>query len=324
METALALAPSALATAGDHAGIVRAWLETCLPAAVAVGEMSEGTLRPYRRAAARWLEYLSGREIPTPANVLEWVAGLRAAGLSMATVAAYLAAVKSLYRWTEVQGRFPNIARSVKSPRVVKDTPLPCPSREDVGGMFRSIAGDTLQGKRDRALLAVMYSTALRCVSLLRASVADVDLVAGTLRHQPKGHREKDAVAVLSTSAREALATYLAARGTLEPSAPLFASAGNRRSASGALSSRTMRSVVLSLSESVGLARRDAAGKVLSRGHWSAHSIRRAAVTVAAESLGLEAAQTLAGHASADTTRRAYARVNKYRQLQATATALDF
>src|ERR1035437_725967 len=177
------------------------------------------------------------------------------------------------------------LATKARAPRARNDTPLPCPSGENVAEMFRSISSDAIQGLRDRALLAVMYSTALRCVSLLRASVDDVDFATGTLRHQPKGHREKDAIAVLSTTASTALADYLAARGPLTSGAPLFAPVGNRRSASGRLSTRSMRNIVLSLSEIAGLARRSKDGKVLNPGHFSAHSIRRAAVTVAVAAL---------------------------------------
>jgi len=190
--------------------------------------------------------------------------------------------------------------------------------------MYRSISSSSIRGKRDKALLAVMYSTALRCISLTRAEVCDVDFTTGTIRHQPKGHREKDTLAVLSNAANDALREYLAARGPLTDSDPLFAPVGNRHSRSGHLTTKSMRSMVLALTEAAGLARRDSKGRISNPGHFSAHSIRRAAVTEAAEKLGMDVAQTLAGHASVDTTRRAYARINRYRQLQATAKILDF
>jgi integrase len=153
--------------------------------------------------------------------------------------------------------------------------------------------------------------------------VEDLDFIAGTLRHQPKGHRAKDAIAVLSQTALEALKSYLVARSNLTGSSALFEAAGNRRAKSGGLTERTMRAIVLELTEETGLARRTHEGHLINPGHYSAHSIRRASITTAAEHLGMEAAQTLAGHACMDTTRRAYARVNKYRQLKSTASILD-
>lgn len=313
-----------LVQSNGHHILISEWLFTVLPSLIEAGELAENTHRSYKQAAYKWLDYLAGRDYPTTMNIMEWTLGMRNSGRSISTIATNLAAIKSFYRWTETQGIFPNIARPVKSPRVSKDSPLPAPSVFEITTMFKSIPSDTIQGKRDRALLSIMYSTALRSVSLLRASVGDVDFRAGTLRHQAKGHREKDGMAVLSNTAREALMDYLAARGPMRDSDPLFAPVGNRRSRSGHLTSKSMRAVILSLTETAGLARRNANGRIANPGHYSAHSIRRAAVTEAAEKLGMDVAQTLAGHASSDTTRRAYARTNKYRQLQATAKILDF
>jgi len=316
--------PSKITPRQHHCGLVDQWLTSALPASVALGELAESTPKTYRRAATLWFRHLEGNDTPTPANVREWVAGMRTTSISASTISTYLAAIKAFYRWTESTNSYPNIARAVRAPRVVKDSPLPCPSAQEVSGMFHSIDSNCLKGKRDRALLAVMYSTAMRCISLCRATVGDVDLSAGTIRHQPKGHRVKDALAILSPSAVDAMSDYLATRGTVSNEASLFIAVGNHHSTSTGLTSRAMRALIVSLTEGIGLARRADDGHIRNPGCYSAHSIRRAAVTAAAEQLGMDAAQTLAGHASVDTTRRAYARVNKYRQLQATAHVLDF
>jgi integrase len=55
----------------------------------------------------------------------------------------------------------------------------------------------------------------------------------------------------------------------------------------------------------------------------SAHSLRRSALTAAYDAAGLDAAQTLAGHADPKTTRRAYARVKKGEVLRGLAVSLD-
>jgi len=308
---------------GNHEQLVAEWLCTALPAAIELGELAVSSHRTYKRATECWLQYLQGRDTPTPANVKEWVAQMRAQARSLATIATYLAAIKAFYNWAESTNQYPAIARAVRAPRVCKDTPLPCPTSNQIAAMYHSIPSDSLKGLRNRALLAVMYSTALRCVSLHRATVADLDLTAGTLKHQPKGHRAKDAVAVLSATAIDAVNAYLNARASVAEHAPLFDAAGNRRSKLSGLSERAMRALVLELSEEAGLARRTTDGRMINPGHFSAHSIRRASITTAAEHLGMEAAQTLAGHASMDTTRRAYARVNKFRQLKTTASILD-
>ncbi len=313
-----------LAISNEHISLIRRWLDEYLPAEIRAGTLAETTLRPYRHAASRWCAFLAIEARPSPLHVTTWVVSLRESGKAPSTVAGYLAAIKSCYRWLESEACYPNIARSVRSPRVLKDTPLPCPTSVAVEAMYRSISSMSLQGLRDRALIAVLYSTALRTISVCRARVEDVDLTTATLRHQPKGHAGKDAVAVLSATATEALRAYLGMREPLRGDAPLFTAAGNRRNDESGLTSRSIRAIVLGLAETQGLALRTADGRIRNRGHYSAHAIRRASITAVAERLGLDAARTLAGHASVDTTRRAYARVNSYRQLQLAATTLDF
>ena len=75
--------------------------------------------------------------------------------------------------------------------------------------------------------------------------------------------------------------------------------------------------------EAAGHVHRDAAGHVARPGVLSAHSLRRSAITCAFDAAGLDAAQTLAGHADPGTTRRAYARVQRARVLRSLAGVLD-
>lgn len=307
-----------------HKALVDLWLGEVLPAAVQGGLFASASLKPYRGAANRWLRFLGGNQRPTPKHVLGWILSLQEENLTASTAATYLAAIKSLYRWAELEDLYPNIARLVKTPKVAKDTPLPCPTGDQVREMFLSISSTSLRGLRDRALVGVLYSTALRSISICRAQVQDLDLALGTIKHQPKGHREKDAVAVLSATAREALREYFAARGPVRADSPIFTAVGNHRNDQAGLSSRSIRGIILDLAESQGLVQRTPEGKVRDRGHYSAHAIRRAAITTIADRFGLDTARNLAGHASVDTTRRAYARVNSYRQHQLAAEALDF
>ena len=64
-------------------------------------------------------------------------------------------------------------------------------------------------------------------------------------------------------------------------------------------------------------------GALLNPGVFSAHSLRRSALTTAADAEGLEAAQALAGHARIETTRKAYVRVKMHERLRRVAGALD-
>jgi integrase/recombinase XerD len=155
--------------------------------------------------------------------------------------------------------------------------------------------------------------------------VADLSAADCALAYRGKGDIEKSRRAYLSTGALDACARYLDARraaGTLADNAPLFAAVGNR--AGGCrLSGRSVRAVVVGLMERAGHIHRNPAGKIERPRVFSAHSIRRSAITAAYDAQGLDAAQTLAGHADPGTTRRFYARLQKGRVLRDLAGVLD-
>jgi site-specific recombinase XerC len=296
-----------------------------LAARVDAGQLSARTADAYLANAGAWLDWLDGWafDMPTPAHVLAYVASLRKR-LKPGSVNVHLSAVRAFYTWTETRNAYPAIARSVAGMKDPKDEPLECLDRGQVVGLLDLVDGDSLAAMRDRALVHVLFCTALRLVSLTGADLGDV--VDGELTYQGKGDRDKGRRAYLSPSALDALTAYLSARraveGPLAPDAPLFAAVGNR--AGGArLSARSVRAVVVALMERAGHVRRDKEGHLVRPRVLSAHSLRRSAVTTAFEARGQNAAQALAGHADPRTTMRAYARVQKGRILRDLAAVLD-
>lgn len=312
----------------NHKALAIAWGRDLADRAAA-GHLAERSVVAYVKNADRWLAWISTQEIvrPTPADVLAYVAALRNSGLKAASVNAYLDAIRSLYRWAETQNLYPAIARSISGLKVRKDEPLACLDRKSIGGLLTHVSGNNIARLRDRALIHVLFATGLRLVSLTGASLSDFDTEAGTLAYRGKGDSETSRRAYLSASAQKALSEYLAARriawnGRLSPFAPLFAASGNRADGE-RLSDRSIRRIVTTLMERAGHVRRDETGKITRPRVLSAHSIRRSAITAAYEAKGLDAAQTLAGHADPKTTLRAYARVQKGRILTELAGVLD-
>ena len=312
----------------DHRALAFAWCAD-LKARAAAGLLADRTAAAYAVNVRRWLAWLDARAlaVPTPADVLAFVADLRAAGLKGASVNAYLDAVRGLYRWTETRNAYPAIARSVRGLPVRKDEPLACLDRDAVAGLLDHADGESLQALRDRALVHTLFATGLRLVSLCALDVADLDAGDAALAYRGKGDRESGRRAYLSPSALDALNLYLAARraaagADLDGAAPLFAAVGNRAGGD-RLTGRSVRRVIVGLMERAGHIHRDAAGKIARPRVFSAHSLRRSAITCAFDAAGLDAAQTLAGHADPKTTRRAYARVQKGRVLRSLAGVLD-
>ena len=86
------------------------------------------------------------------------------------------------------------------------------------------------RGRRDFAVILLMLECALSEIEIIRADVRDLEIAneEAFLAVQGKGCVTKDAVVRLPPDVREAVTQYLATRGPVDPSDPLFASAGNR------------------------------------------------------------------------------------------------
>lgn len=290
-------------------------------------QLAADTVATYRRGLGAWLIFLDSvarTDRPTPATVAAYLTALLP-GRQPASVNLRLHVLRSLYRWAESGDRYPNIARSARAVRVCRDGPLPCLAHAQVAGLVAGVVGDDLGALRDRALITTLYGSACRTVSLARATVGDLDLAARTLRHQQKGRRSADSVAYLPAGTVTALVAYLAARGqgaSILPTQPLFI-ALDHRSRGGPLSTCSMRGIIRREMERAGHARRGPDGRLLSPGIFSAHSLRRSALTTAADAHGLEAARVVAGHSSVEITRRAYVRAKADAQMRVVAQVLD-
>jgi len=303
-----------------------AWLDE----QVAQHQLAAETRTGYRETIRYWLAFLerdARTDQPTPATIQQYVTTLIAAELKPATINFYLNVVKSFYRWCESGDHYPAIGRSIRTIREYHDGPLPALSHNQIVALVKLIPEDTLGHIRDRALLSLMYATAFRCISVVRADIDDVDLDRCTIAHQPKGHLAKDTAAIIPRSVADILTRYLDRRRAeigipSEPLQPLFI-ALDRRCAGRRMTAKSIRYQVLTYMELAGHAKRREDGTLVHPRLFSAHSIRRSASVTTADAAGLEVAQGLLGHASIETTRKAYARVSLERRLRENAKRLD-
>lgn len=187
----------------------------------------------YKIALRQLGKYFSANSIMTPAreDLENWRDGLIADKKSPATVQLYLVAAKLMFRWLAQENLYPNIADHLKAKvKINHDHKKDALTAAQAGNLIKGVKGDSLKSKRDRAILALMASTGLRCVEVARADVADmINLFGKTyLLIQGKGHSSKDAKVLLPQQVVILIRDYLKARGNVEETAPLFASTANR------------------------------------------------------------------------------------------------
>lgn len=260
-------------------------------------DASEKTRATYARSLRQWRRFLEARgeteAEATRETVLAYRDELQEAGKSAATVNAYLTAVRALYAWLEARKIYPNVAAGIKGQRRNPNSPKDALTREQAARLLDK-QPETLQEKRDYALVNLLLRRGLRTVEAARANIGDVRQVNGqaVLYVQGKGYADKGDFVVLNEACLVPLYAYLEARGEKDPSAPLFAGIGNRNKG-GRMSTRAISRLVKEAMQREGI----------SSANLTAHSLRHTAVTFALlGGASVQEAQAMARHRNISTT----------------------
>lgn len=213
--------------------------------------------------------------------------------LSPGTVSTYLKGVRSFFKWAG-NDAFPDVASSVKGAPLSRDFKKDTLTVSQARKLLETAYGDTVQERRDYAILSLMLRTGLRDVEVVRANVGDIKPHSGAmvLFVHGKGRSEKDDFVVLTDALLKDIYRYLDERKGLSPADPLFTSTSNRNKG-GRLTTRSVSGIVKQALRAIGL----------DSERYTAHSLRHTSVTYAL--LGgatLEEAQKMARHADISTT----------------------
>ena len=110
-----------------------------------------------------------------------------------------------------------NPARLVSSPRLEKKLPNYLTVEEVI--RFIEIPDlETVLGKRDRAILEMLYGTGVRVSELVNLNLQDIDFNQMTVRVRGKGRKER--IVPFGEYAKKAVELYLGVRGELMMNAP--------------------------------------------------------------------------------------------------------
>lgn len=257
---------------------------------------SEKTIQTYTRNIRNFSEWmqLHGITEPVENDIFDYRAEL-AAKYKPATVAAYMAAVKVFFKFCDRIGAYPNVAAEIPAGKVEASHKADYLTVEQSANLIDSIDRTTLKGKRDYAIVQLMITTALRVISVQRATVGNITIHNGVpvLYYQGKGHEDNDNFVNLAPDVQDALADYLNARGDVDIDAPLFASC-DHSTAGEPLTTRSISRIVKNHLIDSGI----------NSPRIVAHSLRHtAAVTNMKNGGTLEETRQLMGHKDERTTR---------------------
>jgi integrase/recombinase XerC len=214
-----------------------------------------------------------------------YLAWLHGRGLAKSSIARKLATVRSCFRFMARREIVDvNPARQLTSPRLPKRLPSVLP-KDESKDLLDAPATDSESGRRDRALLELLYASGLRAAECCGLDLEDLDRRHGTVRVMGKGSKER--VLPVGEVALDALDAYLDRRGGGH--GPLF-----RNARGGRLTTRSVQSIVGRRARAAGLARR-----------VTPHTLRHTFAThLLGEGADLRLIQELLGHSRLSTTQR--------------------
>jgi len=144
------------------------------------------------------------------ADLEKYVAGLYESGrYSLSTVYGKIISLKKFFGFLCETGRILfDPAAGLDVPEVKRSIPKAVLSSREMESIRNAVSGASLLKLRDKAIVEVLYSTALRLSELSGLDIADIDLNDGILRVR-KGKGGRDRQAILNPSSVTALKTYL-------------------------------------------------------------------------------------------------------------------
>ncbi len=195
--------------------------------------VSEHTLRNYTVDLNQFYDHLAPIDAQTEARrefdikqidhitIREWLSALHAANKKKSSIARKLAALRTFFQFLLREGVVEkNPAKLVSTPRQEKKLPNHL-SIEDAIRFIETPDINTDLGKRDRAILEVLYGTGMRVSELTKLNVRDVDFQNKTAR--VLGKRRKERICPFGEPALLSMMAYLPARSLFLKNAPLDA-----------------------------------------------------------------------------------------------------
>ena len=178
-----------------------------------VGEKhkSQNTILSYRRDVSQFIEYLTSNGIndlkkTTKTTVLTYLLKLQKEGKASSTVSRTLASLRSFYGYINETGEaIENPTTNLETPKVEKKLPSVLTTKE-VELLLEQPDSTDIKGKRDRAMLELLYATGIRVSELINLEIGDVNTSLGFIKCIGA---KKERVVPLGNMAKEAVTDYI-------------------------------------------------------------------------------------------------------------------
>lgn len=173
-------------------------------------KVSENTLLSYKRDVCKYVSFLNNKKIMLEAAsgtvVLDYLMELEREGKSAATVSRTLASLRSLYRFLQNEhviaadptDRLHSLKIEKRLPEIL--------TGEEVEALLLQPDVRCSIGKRDKAMLELLYATGIRVTEMIELKVGDVDTEVGYINCNSGGRLR---VIPIYSLARQAVKDYI-------------------------------------------------------------------------------------------------------------------
>lgn len=172
---------------------------------------SKNTLAAYTGDIEEFSAFLAGKGVDSPAaakntEIVAYLLQMKEEGKSAATVNRKLASLRMFYKYMLEQKLIAeNPVAGIKSMKIEKKG-IEYLTIEEVDRLL-SLPDDSVKGRRDKAILEVLYATGIRVSELVDVKVSDVNIRMGFISCM--GQRSKARIIPLGRPARAALEEYI-------------------------------------------------------------------------------------------------------------------
>ncbi len=173
--------------------------------------LAPNTIQSYSRDLVDFLSFLAERGVSADSaarrDISDYMASLHGR-LSSRSIGRRLSSIRMFFRFLVSEGRMEvSPARLVEAPKLPRRLPEIL-SLDEVERLLAQPARDTPAGRRDRAMLELLYATGLRVSELIGLRSSNVNLEAGFVRMVGKGSKER--AVPMGERAKDSLRDYIA------------------------------------------------------------------------------------------------------------------
>jgi len=124
--------------------------------------------------------------------MLSYMLNLKERNYAATTVARKVAAARSFFGFLKAEGIIKaDPTENMSSPSVGKSLPKPISISQVRSLLDQPAKSNTLEARRDKAMLELLYASGMRISELVSLNLGDVDTAGGYVRCFGKGHKER-------------------------------------------------------------------------------------------------------------------------------------